>query len=191
MSEQAIQLMQGDCRRIVGFSHGTILRHGTEADYPYIDSLRKKEGNALGFIPKDAYLSVLGGVRLANRDRWKYQTLWVTEDNGDLTGFCYSTFSNDVANIIQIVVQQDARRWHRALLMADAVEAEAKRRDKSGIKCRVAHDLESNFFWQAVGYAPITQKRATFLNHAESQSNRAIWLYAKHFSGLFANGDGE
>ena len=66
----------------------TTIREGQFNDFPYIDSLRKKEGSALGFLPKDAYTSVLEKRRVADRNRWRYQKIWVTEDNGDLTGFC-------------------------------------------------------------------------------------------------------
>lgn len=168
--------------------NGTTLRNGTPADWLYIDSLRKREGNALGFIPKDTYLSVLEGSRKANRDRWLYQRVLVTVDNNDLTGFAYASFASTYASIIQIVVQEDARRWQRALLMADEVEAEAKRRGNWGIKCRVAYDLESNFFWRAIGYVPEKQVVSTWLNQRESKSKRPLWLYYKDLNvGLFAN----
>ena len=54
---------------------GTLLRDAVASDFAYIDTLRKKEGSALGFMPKDAYLSVLERRRVSNRDRWKYQRL--------------------------------------------------------------------------------------------------------------------
>ena len=159
----------------------TKIREAVGADFAYIDSLRKKEGSALGFMPKDAYLSVLEKKRLANRDRWKYQKLWVTVDGGDLTGFCYASFHKSPATIIQIVVQQDARRWHRALMMEAEVSAEAHKRGLLGIKCRVAADLESNFYWKAMGYSPIQACVSTWLNQRESKSKRQIILYHKQF----------
>ncbi len=157
----------------------TILRDAVLQDFPYIDALRKKEGSALGFLPKDAYLSVLTRTRICNRDRWKYQRVWVTEDNGDLTGFCYASFTDDPATIIQIVVQDDARRWHRAMMMESAVTTEATERSISTIKCRVALDLESNFYWRAIGYAPISTETSTWLNQRESKSKRPIVIYQK------------
>jgi N-acetylglutamate synthase-like GNAT family acetyltransferase len=144
-----------------------------------MDALRKKEGSALGFMPKDAYLSVLEKKRIANRDRWKYQRVWVTEDNGDLTGFSYASFSGDPATIIQIVVQQDARRWHRAMMMENAVDAEARERGLTSIKCRVALDLESNHYWKAIGYVPVQTVISTWLNQCESKSKRPIVVYHK------------
>ncbi len=166
----------------------TQLRDGREHDFGYIDSLRKKEGSALGFLPRDAYTSVLEQRRVHNRDRYKYQKVWVTEDNGDLTGFCYASFSDDPATIIQIVVQDDARRWHRAMMMETAVVDEARSRGLSSIKCRVAFDLESNWYWKAIGYTAIATVTSTWLNQRESQSKRPIVIYQKDLGmPLFTN----
>jgi len=163
----------------------TILRDAMPGDFGYIDSLRKREGSALGFIPKDAYLSVLERRVIAGRARYLYQRLLVTVDNGDLTGFCYASYAGNYANIIQIVVQQDARRWHRALLMSDEIEADARAYNKHGITCRVAYDLESNTFWRAIGYLPLKLITSTWLNQRESKSKRPLWLYQKAFNGLW------
>lgn len=166
--------------------NGTVLRDGMPNDFAYIDGLRKREGSALGFIPKDAYISVLECRRVGNRERFRYQRLLVTTDNGDLTGFCYASYAGDTASIIQICVQQDARRWHRALMMADAIESDARSYYKNGLTCRVAYDLESNTFWRAIGYEPVKLMTSTWLNQKESKSKRPLWLYRKDFGyGLF------
>ena len=170
----------------------TIVRSGLPGDWCYIDSLRKRESAALGFIPKAVYESVLERRRVANRDRWKYQRIIVTVDNQDLTGFCMWSVYAEFSNIFQIVVQEDARRWYRAMLMTDWVESEARQLRKDGITCRVAVDLESNIFWQAMGYIPIEQVTSTWLNQRESQSKRPLWVYKKPFAdhcGLDATKD--
>ncbi len=169
---------------LLGIREGTILREGTWADWLPLDSLRKKEGAALGFIPKAVYESVLTRTRVANRDRWKYQDVIVTEDNADFTGFCMTSYAKDLANVFQIVVRQDARRWHRALLMIDSVEDKAKRLGKKGITCRVAQDLESNFFWTAIGYSVQGLVTSTWLNQTESQSKRQLYVYVKKFADV-------
>lgn len=160
----------------------TNLRLGTFGDFSYIDSLRKKEGSALGFLPKDAYTSVLERRRVAERDRWKYQKIWIVEDDGDMTGYCYASFHKNPATIIQIVVQEDARRWHRAMMLEDAVEQETRDRGLSEIKCRVAYDLESNFYWKAIGYIPVETTTSTWLNQKESKSKRPIIVYNKQLN---------
>jgi predicted GNAT superfamily acetyltransferase len=160
----------------------TILRDALPTDIKYIDSLRKKEGSALGFIPVANYESVAMKAPVAGRLRHLYSTLMVTEDEGDLTGFCYTSFAENKAHIFQIVVQEDARRWQRALLMEGAVEAEAKKRGKTHLTCRVAYDLESNFFWRAIGFVVIAQTTSTWLNQKESQSKRPIIVYEKQIN---------
>lgn len=168
---------------VLAIREGTILREGTWDDWLALDSLRKKEGAALGFIPKAVYESVLTKTRVANRDRWKYQDVLVTEDNADFTGFCMTSYANkELANVFQIVVRQDARRWHRALLMLDSIEEKAKRLGKLGVTCRVAIDLESNLFWQGTGYKVVHETVSTWLNQEVSQSGRALYVYEKRFS---------
>jgi hypothetical protein len=159
---------------------GTVLKYAEPGDFAYIDSLRKKEGNALGFIPKAVYEGILGRCNADGRNRWRYSDILVTVDNRDLTGFCLVSYSGDMAKIFQIVVQQDARRWHRALMMAEEVERQALEHGKRGVTCRVAFDLESNWFWRAIGYIPVKQVTSTWLNQGESKSRRPLWHYQKN-----------
>ena len=58
----------------------TYLVEAKDGDFLFIDSLRKKEGKALGFIPKAVYESILEKRRVANRDRWKYSRIFITMD---------------------------------------------------------------------------------------------------------------
>jgi len=166
---------------LLGMREGTIVRCAQSSDLGYIDSLRKREGQALGFIPKDVYTSILERRRVHERDRWKYQEVLVTTDNEDLTGFSMTSYYAELANVFQIVVQQDARRWHRALLMIDQIESKAVGVHKVGVTCRVAMDLESNLFWRSIGYVPIGEVTSTWLNQKESQSKRPLWVYEKRF----------
>ena len=167
----------------------TVLREAAPKDLLYIDSLRKKNGAALGFIPKAAYESVVYRQRIGGRDRWKYARLLVTVDGDDLTGFCYASCAKEVVTIFQVVVQEDARRWHRALLMADEIERWSRALPRPGITCRVTYDLEANLFWRAIGYHPIKQVISTWLNQRESKSKRPLWEYYKDLhNGLFDAG---
>jgi hypothetical protein len=168
----------------------TILREGIASDWLFIDSLRKREGSALGFLPKDTYCTVLENRPLRVRDMRAYKTnrIIVTEDNGDLTGYAYYTMASDWLIVVQIVVQEDARRWYRAMLMINEIEDDANRYGKHGVTARVAYDLESNFFWRAIGYVPIKQITSTWLNQKESKSKRPLWIYRKEIGGLFTDG---
>ena len=167
----------------------TILRPGITEDWGYIDSLRKKESYSLGFIPKNSYLSVLSNISDGVRKRFEYTRINVVEDNGDLTGFCYASFHEIVARIQQIVVQEDARRWYRASMLENAVRQEAVKNKCVGISCRVAFDLESNFFWRAIGYQPIRQITSTWLNQKESKSKRPLWIYYLALKEEIENGN--
>ena len=162
---------------------GTLLRHGAGDDFLAIDSLRKREGSALGFLPRAVYESVLLQVPDGGRMRWRYMDCVVTEDNGDFTGFCFTSYAAAEAKVVQIVVRQDARRWHRALLMLDHVETEARKRHRHGLTCRVASDLESNLFWRGCGFTLESVETSTWLNQRESNSRRPLNIYRKLFAG--------
>ena len=162
----------------------TVLRKAEANDWPYIDSMRKREGDALGFIPKDAYLSVLSRAPVDGRARWAYQGLWLIEDNGDRTGYVYASFVWPLAKVFQIVVQEDARRWERATRLLDRVEISAVERGLQGVECRVAMDLEANAFWKALGYEPQGLVSSTWLNQREAVSKRMLVHYVKRFMGM-------
>jgi len=159
---------------------GTILRDGRPSDWLYIDHLRKKEGDSLGFVPKDAYLSILEKKPYGGRYRFLYSGILITEDNGQQTGFCYFSILPPWAKVFQIVVQEDARRWYRATFMLQEVERRAKENGCVGVKCRVAVDLEANFFWRAMGYEPVKVVTSTWLNQRLSRSGRLLWVYRKY-----------
>jgi hypothetical protein len=164
---------------------GTIARHAVEADLPYIDALRKKHGGELGFIPLQTYESVAKReTSTCGVDRWKHDWLLVCEDNGDLTGFCYAGFKQRTASIVQICIQQDARRWQRAAMLVGLVEDEARRRDCWSIKARVAEDIEAVKFWSAIGFCVEGQTISTWHGRQESKSKRKIDVYRKHFLGF-------
>lgn len=161
----------------------TLLLKATPDDFPYIDALRKREGDSLGFVPKETYLTVLEG-RTNRRANHENNALVVTMDNGDYTGFAFIAFNHHLgkASIHQICVQEDARRWHRALLIADWVETEALRRGCEIVRARVAHDIDSNHFWRAAGYEVWSDTTSTFLARTPSKSGRRLLLYVKHLS---------
>ena len=72
-------------------------------------------------------------------------------------------------------------------MLESEVEKETKERQLWSIKCRVAYDLESNWYWKAIGYIPVENTISTWLNQKESKSKRPIIVYEKMLnSGLFA-----
>ena len=129
----------------------SVVRDARAEDVAAIDSLRKQEGDALGFIPLGAYQSVALRAPVDGRWRHLHSRLVVLLDNDDITGFCYASYAGHTAKIFQIVVRTDARRWHRAMQLEEAIHHDAVQYGKEAITCRVAYDLEANFFWRAIG----------------------------------------
>lgn len=162
-------------------SSPTSTRVAKGSDYTYVEMLRRREDDALGFIPKDRYLSVLEERPSCGRDRWRYERLWLADDDGEPTGFCYAAFParTGVAKLWQVCVQEDARRWHRALLLVKRAEAEATRRGLRAVEARVAADLEANLFWRAAGYEATGTDVSTFLAREKAQSGRLLVVYRK------------
>lgn len=164
--------------------HGTMLYRGIPSDWSFLDALRKKEGKALGFIPKERYLSIMERRESYGRARYRYEDVLIAFDNDDPTGFAYVSYGpkSHVGNIYQIVIREDARRWHRAALVLDYFEAQATERLCTTAKCRVAVDLEANHFWQAMGYRITGEAVSTFLQRTESKSGRVLSEYEKPLS---------
>ena len=117
------------------------IRRATLADISYIDHLRARNSEAVGFIPRVRYEMEIDGSR--------HGSVLVCEDNGDLVGFIYATHNNHgVTHIQQIAIQGDARRLERGTALVEAV----KRDTDWLISCRCAEDLEATEFWQSLGF---------------------------------------
>ena len=78
-----------------------VIKAATKADLKELDSLRRKEQEAVGFLPMSRYEIEV--------ERGK-STLLVMRDNGDMVGYLFWTRGSPVAAIQQVVVRSDARR---------------------------------------------------------------------------------
>lgn len=150
----------------------TLVVDGTLRDLPYVEALRLRESDALGWLPLQEYAAVLAGQIRSRR-------IVLTRDDGEPTGYCLASAAPPTARIVQIVVQEDARRWHRALRLLAAVEAWARARGCLRVWARVAADLEANAFWRAAGYTPIATVRSTHHNRGPSRAQRLLLLYER------------
>lgn len=157
----------------------TIVRLARFDDLPAIEALRRADGDALGFVPKAKYEHITLKTSDRGRERWKYEWLIVATDNEDITGFLLTGFHRDGCKMQQLCVRDDARRMERALRLVGACEDEARRRGSLRIRCRVAADIDANFFWRAAGYKPIAMTTSTWLNVRESASKRPLLIYDK------------
>jgi ribosomal protein S18 acetylase RimI-like enzyme len=155
------------------------VRQAAVEDLPAVEALRRADGDSLGFVPKAKYEHIVNRTSDRGRQRWRYEWLLVCEDNADVTGFCLASFGRSGSKIEQVCVREDARRLERALRLVDAVETEARRRGSLRLRCRVAHDIEANFFWQAAGYVPVAETVSTYLNLRPSSSGRRLIVYDK------------
>ena len=114
-------------------------------DIKYIDWLRAKESEAVGFIPKVRYEMEISGERGGD--------ILLAKENGDLVGFAYITYGPPYsAKIQQIAIQEDARRMERATAIIDEIATRARDRGCAEIGCRCAEDLEANNFWLELGF---------------------------------------
>lgn len=117
----------------------------TIPDIKYIDWLRGKESEAVGFIPKVRYEMEISGERGGD--------ILLAKEDGDLVGFAYITYGTPYsAKIQQIAIQEDARRMDRATALLDEIATRARARGCAEIGCRCAQDLEANKFWLQLGF---------------------------------------
>ena len=120
---------------------GVDIRPASLADIIYIDSLRKQESEAIGFIPKVRYEMEIDGRRSGS--------ILICFENNDPVGFIYATHNRaGVTHIQQVAIQRDSRRLLRGKALVDAVT----RPSDYLLSCRCAADLESTDFWRALDF---------------------------------------
>lgn len=167
-------------------SANDVIRLATLDDLKYIDALRKKEGNALGFIPIQRYEMEVTGERQGR--------IFLYTENDDPVGFIYSTFGGGTAKIQQIAIQNDARRMERASALVERISHHAlKERNCHSISLRCANDLESVKFWNALQFDAVGETTSLWIGgageRAPSKSQRRLTLFHKIIGGLFKNHD--
>jgi hypothetical protein len=161
-----------------------VVRQAVLADLPYVVSLSKKENHSLGFIPKMAYESAITGIKTG--DRWSNvcnDKLFVIECNGDLVGFCIASFGipnaiSKKGKIAQICLQTDARKFLRGRKLLDTVVEYGRTQGTMAFSAGCADDLESNLFWQAMGWFKIASRFGiSHKNTWKQTSKRVINVY--------------
>lgn len=158
---------------------GTIIRLAEGRDLAAIEALRRADGADLGFVPFAKYEHIVYKTSDRGRERWRYEWMIVAEDNDEVTGFLLTGFHRDGCKMQQVCVRNDARRMERALALVFACEDEARKRGCRRIRCRVAADIEANFFWRAAGFRAIATTASTWMNVKESKSRRPLLIYDK------------
>lgn len=125
-----------------------VLSRATLTDLRFIDSLQKKFGRSLGFLPTAALEANLeqGNVDLCL-------------ENGDPAGYllCRPRLSWQplLGSIVQAAVCMDAQRRHHGLALLLQVEERARAAGQVGLQANCAIGVEANEFWAAAGFKPI------------------------------------
>ena len=164
----------------------TIIREAKLSDIVYITSLANKEGHAIGFIPKPAYEAAITGIKTGKR--WSLtcnDKLWIAEENNDPVGFVLASFGN-IVKVNQICIQEDARKIERGKMLLSVLTDYAENLGKYNFGCGCADDLESNFFWKAMGWQFVNQRKGIhFSNTWRESSKRIVNLYRYHIQPNF------
>ena len=150
-----------------------IVRNAREIDIIFIDKLQKENSYAVGFIQRtiwDKY--VFGGERNF--------VVFICEKNNDTVGYVLVTPGkgvNSYVKIQQIAVRDDARRldYGSALISVVRDFCETFQRNGATLRCRV--DLESNKFWEALGFTKYGVWEKGKINHVGFRASDDINLW--------------
>ena len=150
-----------------------VVRNAREIDITFIDKLQKENSYAVGFIQRtvwDKY--VFGGERNF--------VVFICEKNADTVGYVLVTpgkGANSYVKIQQIAVRDDARRldYGSALIAVVREFCETFQRSGATLRCRV--DLESNRFWQALGFVKYGTWEKGKINHVGFKASNDINLW--------------
>jgi len=156
------------------YSHGDlIVRNAIADDSKFIDKLQKENSYAVGFIQKtiwDKY--VFGGER-------NFFVL-ICEKNKDAVGYTLVTpgrKSGSFCKIQQIAVRNDARRLHYGSALIEVIKMFCKQHERVGASLRCREDLESNWFWQGLGFIKYGVWKKGKVNHVGFKASENINLW--------------
>jgi GNAT superfamily N-acetyltransferase len=172
-----MQLGKFDCAtgliNVLYIKDDLIVRNANEMDLVFIDKLQKDNSYAVGFIQRtiwDKY--VFGGERNF--------VVFICEKNNDPVGYILITPGrgvNTYVKIQQIAVRDDARRldYGSALIAVVRDFCETFQRNGATLRCRT--DLESNKFWQALGFEKYGVWEKGKVNHVGFKASNDINLW--------------
>lgn len=157
------------------WSRGDLLvRTAVVGDARFIDKLQRDNSYAVGFIQKtiwDRY--VFGGER-------NFFVL-MCEANFDPVGYTLITPGRPggFVRIQQIAVRDDARRLRYGDALVAVVRAFCIDFGRRGARLRCRRDLESNFFWQALGFQRYAVWPKGKVNHVGMRASDDINLWER------------
>jgi len=150
-----------------------VVRNARELDIAFIDKLQKENAHAVGFIQRtiwDDY--VFGGGRNF--------VVFICEKNVDMVGYVLLTpgkGANTYTRIQQIAVREDARRLDYGSALIAVVQDFCETFNRTGARLRCRQDLESNKFWQALGFEKYGVWEKGKVNHVGFKASNDINLW--------------
>ena len=173
----ALTLGKFDCS--TGVSHqlyqkgDLIVRTARPEDQTFIDALQKQNSYAVGFIQSTIWEKyVFGGER-------NFVVL-ICEKNDDMVGYVLLTPGRapyTYAKIQQIAVREDARRLDYGTALLAVVREFCNTFNRMGVTLRCRIDLESNKFWQALGFNLYGVWQKGKVNHVGFKASNDINLW--------------
>jgi len=150
-----------------------IVRNSTAADLLFIDKLQKDNAYAVGFIQRTIWERyVFGGERNF--------VVFVCEKNNDPVGYILVTPGLNAGRYIkiqQIAVRDDARRLYYGSALLAVVRDFCNTFNRAGATLRCRVDLESNKFWQALGFYNYGVWLKGTINHVGFKASNDINLW--------------
>lgn len=121
----------------------------TPADLAYVVALQKRNGEALGFIP-----------RAALSEKIDLGQIYLATENDDPAGYLHhGSLAVPEVRIFQAAIQYDARRRHHGLALVADLVARASDAGARGVSLRCLDFLDANDFWRAAGFRRIATER--------------------------------
>ena len=154
-------------------SNDLLVRNSSIKDWLFVDKLQKENSFAVGFIQHTIWKKyVWGGER-------NFVVL-ICEKNLDPVGYILITpgqGSMSYAKIQQIAVRDDARRLDYGTALLDVAKMFCEKFGLIGFTLRCRTDLESNFFWQALGFKNYGTWQKGKVNHVNMRASKDINLW--------------
>jgi N-acetylglutamate synthase-like GNAT family acetyltransferase len=114
----------------------------TPADLAYVVALQKRNGEAVGFIP-----------RAALQEKIERRQILLVRENGDPAGFLHhGSLAKPEVRLFQAAIQYDARRRHHGLALVDMMMRRATEAGAKAVSLRCLDFLDANDFWTAAGF---------------------------------------
>lgn len=150
-----------------------MVRTSKASDWKFVDKLQKENSEAVGFIQDTIWSKyVWGGER-------NFVVL-ICEMNLDPVGYVLMTpgrGAETYGKIQQIAVRQDARRLEYGTALINVARQFCHEFSRAGFTLRCRVDLESNHFWNALGFEKYGTWEKGKRNHVGMKASNDINLW--------------